>query len=504
MNYYKLLIGGEEVNTGNCLYYIKAEDLIRRPFFIVAFITKFKTVARWLGFGRMFYAKCAMASNKDVELAIDLAFRERKHIYNVDRGLKLKIINDFREELKRKQPSILQILINEGHNKQLAEFELDYLFEKILTNDNATLLLDALEQKSVYNKDYIIRQPYGVFGLITPYNGPLIAATIVLMSAILSGNACIVKPPRDFPISTFELVKLLSQIIKNNKAPAGWVSIILGDSRKILDVWLESAKVHGIIFFGSSNHGLDIAARGCQKGKKVILELSGSDASLVWGDADLEQATDDIVKSRFIASGQFCIAIKRVFIHKKVYDKVVNLLLDKIKRLKIGLPSDPETTEIPIGRLEIIKKLKDVLRDAESRGAKVVAGGRFVDCNDKIKKRGFFLRPTIVTGVTNEMRLMKEEVFGPILPLVKIKSYQEAVSLINESQYGLRASIWAKDNKIIDSFIDDINVGSIIVNDEHYYMGVNSPHLGGTKASGITGAKYFTEEMCYKKYIHRS
>ncbi|KKL19919.1 hypothetical protein LCGC14_2460640, partial [marine sediment metagenome] len=257
-----------------------------------------------------------------------------------------------------------------------------------------------------------------------------------------------------------------------------------------------------IVFFGHSKLGMDVAARGLKNGKKVILETSGSDATLVWHDADLKKSADDIFNTRFIGSGQFCIATKRVFVHSSVYEELIERLLAKVKNIKNGLPSDPGCEQSPIGKVNIVSHLENIVNEAKDEGASVITGGHVADYTGATSKADIFYQPTILTNVNQRMRVMQEEVFGPVLPITKIDSLPQAVQLINDSSFGLRSSIWSTDKNIVAFFIRNIDAGGIIVNSDHYYTSTHTPHLGGTKFSGITGAKYFSDEMCFNKFVH--
>ena len=325
---------------------------------------------------------------------------------------------------------------------------------------------------------------------------------MTVTAGILAGNSCIVKPPYRLPISTFEIVKIFYTIAKKSGFPPGVINMVVGSGSVVVREWMDNRNINGIVFYGSSHTGLKVGAEATANYKKTILELSGNDACLIWKDANLEDAVDNVMNARFTGSGQVCIAIKRLYVHKDVYGEVVDMILSQVRKLKVGLPSDVSSSQGPIGSIEEVHHLKDVIDDALKYGGRIICGGKQVDCQGHHDKLGLFFEPTIVVGVNHKMRIIREETFGPLLPIMKIDSLEEALSCINDSIYGLRASFWGKDNDVLQAFIKNVNTGGIVVNDSHYFSAIYTPDLGGVKASGITGSKYLVEQMCYCQYVH--
>jgi acyl-CoA reductase-like NAD-dependent aldehyde dehydrogenase len=274
----------------------------------------------------------------------------------------------------------------------------------------------------------------------------------------------------------------------------------VADSHMCVDQWIKGLDC--IIFYGSSESGVQIASKAVQHYKKVILEIAGSDATLIWDDCDIEKAVHDAGRARFLGSGQACIATKRLFVHESVYDTVISQLTKYAESLHIGLPSDPETDIVPTA-IEALENIEVYIADAVKKGAQVACGGRRVTHKGEPDNLGLYLEPTILSDCHNDMLCMQEETFGPLLPVCKVKSLEEAIEKINASKYGLRASVWSEDNRVIEEFIQKVDSGGIIVNDDHLLFTSRLPHLGGVKASGITGSKYFNLELTYMKYIHR-
>jgi acyl-CoA reductase-like NAD-dependent aldehyde dehydrogenase len=365
------------------------------------------------------------------------------------------------------------------------------------TDDMLYYLGEQLEPKKV-NGDYLLRIPYGSVGLVTPYNAATTLGILNICCSVISGNCTVVKPPSLLPISTLYISEMMYDIFQEyNINP---LCTTVADSRMCVAEWINGLDC--IIFYGSSESGVEIASRAVKNYKKVILEIAGSDATLIWEDCNMSKAVQDAGRARFLGSGQTCIATKRLFVHENVYDEVVSQLTTYAKSLHIGLPSDSKTDIVPT-TIEALENMEVYTEDALKKGAFLECGGHRVNYEGEIDDLGLYFEPTILSECSTDMLCMQEETFGPLLPVCKVTSIEEAVCKINESKYGLRASVWSEDNTVIDTFVQKVDTGGVIVNDDHMLFTSRLPHLGGVKASGITGSKYFNVELTYMKYVHR-
>jgi acyl-CoA reductase-like NAD-dependent aldehyde dehydrogenase len=365
------------------------------------------------------------------------------------------------------------------------------------TDDMLYYLGEQLEPKKV-NGDYLLRIPYGSVGLVTPYNAATTLGILNICCSVISGNCTVVKPPSLLPISTLYISEMMYDIFQEyNINP---LCTTVADSRMCVAEWINGLDC--IIFYGSSESGVEIASRAVKNYKKVILEIAGSDATLIWEDCNMSKAVQDAGRARFLGSGQTCIATKRLFVHENVYDEVVSQLTTYAKSLHIGLPSDSKTDIVPT-TIEALENMEVYTEDALKKGAFLECGGHRVNYEGEIDDLGLYFEPTILSECSTDMLCMQEETFGPLLPVCKVTSIEEAVCKINESKYGLRASVWSEDNTVIDTFVQKVDTGGVIVNDDHMLFTSRLPHLRGVKASGITGSKYFNVELTYMKYVHR-
>jgi lactaldehyde dehydrogenase len=235
------------------------------------------------------------------------------------------------------------------------------------------------------------------------------------------------------------------------------------------------------------------------------LELAGSDACVVHEDADLDEAAINIVNGRFIASGQVCISIKRLIVHASVHDQLIERIMFHVRNLKVGLPSDPATDIIPLGHQKTLSMIGSAIEDAVLKGGIMQCGGYRVNYQGEKDINGPYFAPTVITNVNYKDDIMQNEILGPVLPVTKYDTIDEAIKIANSSKFGLRASIWTKNKGVADRFIDEVDVGSVLVNKFHLWFGDDVAHLGGMKASSGTnnGAKYFIEEMLKKKYVNK-
>jgi succinate-semialdehyde dehydrogenase/glutarate-semialdehyde dehydrogenase len=207
-------------------------------------------------------------------------------------------------------------------------------------------------------------------------------------------------------------------------------------------------------------------------------ELAGSDACLVWGnDVDLEKAADIIVRGRYLGSGQACMAVKRLLVQDSLHDELVRLIVEESEKLKVGLPSNPDVTLPPVG-FAALYLLVDQIEDARAKGATIETGGYRVNYLDEPDSAGIFYKPTVLTNITLDMRLMQEEVFAPALPVYPVKNIDQALEIANSSRYGLRSSVITNDVKVRQQWVKEIQSAGVGMGDDHVYYDPYMPHLG--------------------------
>jgi len=328
-------------------------------------------------------------------------------------------------------------------------------------------------------KSYIEHFPMGIIGIISPWNFPFQLSVVPIMSALVAGNTVILKPSEVTPITG----DLIEELFDRVGLPEGVLQVIQGDGST--GAALTESLIDKIFFTGSVATGRKVMAAAAKRPIPVELELGGKDAFIVCHDAPLQRAAKAAVWGGLLNCGQACTSVERILVVDAVYDRFVKLLLEEVRAIRVGPPSeDPD-----MGPMCFAKQLKVVeahIKDAVAKGAKISFGG------NEIEGAGQYFEPTVVEGVTTEMDIYLEETFGPVLPIMRVKSEEEAIRLANDHQYGLNASIWTLDVDRGLTMASKIEAGQVTINDILSSVGNPVLPFGGVKNSGI--GRYHGEE----------
>jgi acyl-CoA reductase-like NAD-dependent aldehyde dehydrogenase len=321
-------------------------------------------------------------------------------------------------------------------------------------------------------KMLVTYRPLGVVGIITPWNGPFILSLNPTVQALMAGNAVVLKPSEVTPFSG----RLVGDLFREAGLPSDVLTVIEGDGET--GAALVEAGVNKISFTGSVKTGRKVG-EAC--GRNLIpctLELGGKDPMIVCADADMDRAVGGAVFGALMNSGQYCCSTERVYVVDAIADEFIRRVVEKVRTLKQGSEGDFDLGPmIWANQLDVIERH---MADAVKRGAKVLTGGRRSE-----RLGSMFYEPTVLTGVTHDMLLMKEETFGPILPIVRVKDETEALRMANDSVYGLSANVWTKDEAKAIALSKRIDAGSICVNDCAITYGATEAPFGGRKSSGV-------------------
>lgn len=504
---FKLLIGGQDVDTGVYEYFPYTEKCIENFKNAYKAILRIKKDPGSRLESEYIFARYCLGDEKSNLLAIEAARRAYLEYRNFPLDIRRKILGDIHDLLIEKKEEIVKLLIIEGHAKTLAEWEFLGMERAF---DFRTLDFYASQIEKVFDsgdeKVFVVRKPDGVVTVSPPKNASC-SNSLLAAFALLSGNTLIVKPPLKCPIATTYLWRnVIHEALRINHAPAGCVNIVVGNSKKIMDEWLESPWVNDIIYFGDSETGLEIGRQAYGKNKKAILELSGNDLFFVWKDADLDKSVDSFLDA-FLGSTQICMVPKNAIIHEAAFERFTERLAEKVKDLCFGLPSDPRTHFTPVVR---IADFFDFLKDAVSHGAKVLCGGHRVDHNGQVSAQGMFLQPTLLSiedaREASKMRVFKEENFFPLIPLIKVigkddeSIFCQMVALSDENFYGLRTSVWVKEDRWVNRFAAELhNTGLLKINSRHVGFSAYTSTHGGT---GMTGGPYGEMTYMWQKTSH--
>jgi aldehyde dehydrogenase (NAD+) len=316
------------------------------------------------------------------------------------------------------------------------------------------------------------REPIGVVGAIAPWNFPFLLTLWKVGPALAAGNSIVVKPD-DTPLSILEFAR----IAERNGLPPGVLNIVPGDGREAGARLASHPDIGKIAFTGSTAVGREIMRLASGTVKQVTLELGGKGPSIVLDDADLDMAADGVLYGCFVYSGQVCESGTRALVPSSIYDEFVARLVARAQTIEMGPTRDWDTDMGPVINGKQQGRILDFVRGAEADGATVALGGQALD------GPGFWVQPTIVTGVSNDMAIAREEVFGPVLVVIAYDGDDEAVAIANDSEYGLAASVWTGDNARGLAVAERIQSGSVWINDAHQ-INCQVP-FGGYKQSGV-------------------
>ena len=316
--------------------------------------------------------------------------------------------------------------------------------------------------------DYV---PMGVVGVIAPWNAPVLLAMQIVGQALAAGNAVVVKPSPLTPLSTLAVGAIAGRTL-----PRGLVNTLSGGNE--LGAWMTThPDIDKIGFVGSVETGKNVMASAAATLKRVSLELGGNDAAIVLDDADVEAIAPRLFWAAFINSGQICMAVKRVFVHRRVADRLIEALAAEAQRVLVGAGTEPDVALGPVQNRAQFEKVLAMIDDARARGGRMVTGGEALD------RPGYFVAPTIVTDVAEGARLVDEEQFGPVLPILRVDSDEEAVTRANATRFGLGASVWSGDAARARRLAARLEAGTVWIN-THGGASADLP-FGGFKESGI-------------------
>ncbi len=416
----------------------------------------------------------ALMSKQEVDWQINAsrnAFLKWRDIPVSERVKYLKNLADVLRTEKRNYAELITAEMGKPIKESLAEVEkcawlADYYAE------NAESFLKPEEIKTEAKKSYVMFQPLGVVLAIMPWNFPFWQAFRFGVPSIAAGNVVVLKHASNVPMTALAI----EDSFKKAGFPESVFKTLLINSTETLRL-IDEDKVDAVSLTGSNKAGEEVGAHAGARIKKVVLELGGSDPYIVLDDADIEKSARTAANGRMINAGQSCIAAKRFIIMDKVVDEFTKHFMARLRELKVGDPMN-ETTDVgPLSRKDILQSLNEQLRDAKTKGAKVL------QTDQASFKKGYFFSPCAVVNPTDSMKIMTEEVFGPIAPIITVKSEDEAIKVANNTEFGLGASIWSRNIERAERLAARIETGTVAIND----MVKSDPRLpfGGVKKSGI-------------------
>lgn len=351
---------------------------------------------------------------------------------------------------------------------------------------------DVITSPSIEKRMLAIKQAVGVVAAITPWNFPNAMLARKLAPALAAGCTVVAKPASQTPLSALALAALASEA----GIPAGVINVLVSDDAKTIGHELSTHdKVRKITFTGSTQVGRTLMSQAASTVKKVTMELGGNAPFIVFDDADLDEAVKGAIASKFRNAGQTCVCANRFYVHAKVYDAFTKKLMDAVKQLKVGNGIDEGVEIGPLISADAVNKVEELLEDAVERGAKIVQGGA------RLSATSTFFLPTILTDVAPDSRLCREEIFGPVAPLIAFQTEKEAISLANNTEFGLAAYFYTRDPARIWRVAEQLETGMVGINEGMISSAV-AP-FGGVKQSGMgrEGSHYGLEDYLNIKYL---
>jgi aldehyde dehydrogenase (NAD+) len=324
---------------------------------------------------------------------------------------------------------------------------------------------------------FVIRQPIGVWGIITPWNFPIAIPSWKIFPALLCGNTVVFKPASDTPACAAKLVEILCEA----GVPEGVVNLVFGKGNEVGEALLSHPDIRGVSFTGSSEVGKRIGEVCGKMLKKCSLELGGKNAQIVLKDANLDLALEGVLWGAFGTTGQRCTATSRLILEEAIYDDFIERLVERTKKIKIGNGLKEDTEMGPLINENQRKRVDEYVKIGIKEGAKLVCGGKYYEEGEC--KKGFFYEPTIFIDVKEEMIIFQEEIFGPVLSVIKAKDFPEAIKILNNSRYGLSSSIYTNDIKKAAKAIEEIEAGITYINAPTIGAECHLP-FGGVKETG--------------------
>lgn len=424
-------------------------------------------------------AKCAEATKDDVDAAVAAAWRAYPSWKNTTKEERAHILDQIADRIEENAQwlAAVETMDNGKPIRETTTIDVPYSVRHfhyyaslIRADEGTTSILDGNMMSLV------LREPLGVVGQIVPWNFPFLMAAWKLAPALAAGDCVVFKPSSSTSLSMLVFTELIADLL-----PAGVLNLVTGAGGKSGQYLLEHPDLSKLAFTGSTEIGKSIAAAAADKLIPATLELGGKSANIIFNDCNWDMAVDGVQLGILFNQGQVCCAGSRVFVHEDIYDKFVTELVEAFQKVNVGDPLNPETQMGAQVNKRQAEKILSYVKIAQDEGATIACGGDFYTENGCDK--GSFVQPTLITNVTNDMRVAQEEIFGPVAVVIKFKTEEEVIAMANDSSYGLGGAVWTQNLNRAIRVSRSIETGRVWVNT--YNQIPEGAPFGGYKQSGI-------------------
>lgn len=420
--------------------------------------------------------KLSHARKEDLDIALsaaDKAFKQWKDVSAYERS---KIMRKAADILKSRTKDIAKLMtIESGKPIADAEIELGMGIDQIewFAEEGRRAYGRIIPSRLKAVNQFVFKEPVGVVAAFTPWNWPVQQTARKIAPALASGCSIIVKGPEETPTSTAEFVKAFDEA----GIPKGTLNLVFGIPSEISEYLIPHPIVKKVTFTGSTQVGKQLMSLAGRYMKKVTMELGGHSPAIICEDANIETAANILVGTKFRNAGQICISPSRFLVHKKVYEKFLNLFVAKVRSIKVGNGLEDDIKMGPLIHERRLQTIEKLVKDAVDRGANIVTGGK------RIGNKGYFFEPTVLTEVSKDSKLMNEEPFGPLAPILSFDHLDDALDEANRLEYGLAAYVYTNNLKLAQELGSNIESGQISIN--HHGLGLVENPFGGVKGSGV-------------------